>query len=171
MCIRDRTRHRVNAGPDEVVVVGRSMRRWRWRRASQDWGLMSASLPTHRHGRSVRSCLPQAESQDRCASGRKCYVSNQPRGDGHVPHTRHQWNMRIITIWNNINQHISQTEACLSSNYAHSEHRMWLSVCVPAHVAEWLPHSTAMCSKAWSAQWPRFASQPRLVRLPKNYFL
>jgi len=73
------TLHRANAGPDEVVVVGRNMRRWRWRLASQDWGLMSASLPAHGLGRSVRSCLPQAASQDRCASSRKCYISNQPR--------------------------------------------------------------------------------------------
>jgi len=25
----------------------------------------------------------------------------------------------------------------------------------PAHVAEWLTHSAAMCSRAWCAQWPR----------------
>jgi len=24
----------------------------------------------------------------------------------------------------------------------------------PALVAEWLPHSAAMCSRAWRAQWP-----------------
>ena len=63
------------------------MRRWRWRRASQDWDLMSASLPAHGLGRSVRSCLPQAASQDRCASGRKCYISNQPRAVPTCPYS------------------------------------------------------------------------------------
>jgi len=40
----------------------------------------------------------------------------------------------------------------------------------PALVAEWLSHSTAMCSRAWHAQWPGFAPQPGRVRLPTNYF-
>jgi len=40
----------------------------------------------------------------------------------------------------------------------------------PAYVAEWSAHSAAMCSRAWSAQWPRFTSQPGCVRWPKNYF-
>jgi len=37
----------------------------------------------------------------------------------------------------------------------------------PAHVAGWSAHSAAMCSRAWRAQWPRFAPQPGRVRLPK----
>jgi len=28
----------------------------------------------------------------------------------------------------------------------------------PAFVAEWLTHLTAMCSRAWRAQWPGFDS-------------
>jgi len=40
----------------------------------------------------------------------------------------------------------------------------------PAHVAEWWADSSAMCSKAWRAQWPRIAPQPRRIRLPKNYY-
>jgi len=39
----------------------------------------------------------------------------------------------------------------------------------PAHVAEWSTHSASICSRAWRAQWPRFASKPGHVRLPKNY--
>ena len=39
----------------------------------------------------------------------------------------------------------------------------------PASVAEWLTHSAAMCSRAWRAQWPRFAPQTGSVRLSKNY--
>jgi len=40
----------------------------------------------------------------------------------------------------------------------------------PAHVAKSSAHSAAMCSRAWRAQWPRFAPQPGCVCLPKNYF-
>ena len=39
----------------------------------------------------------------------------------------------------------------------------------PAHVAQWLKHSGAMCSRAWSDQWSGFKPQPEPVCLPKNY--
>jgi len=39
-----------------------------------------------------------------------------------------------------------------------------------AYVAQWSKHSCAMCSRAWSTQWPGFVPQPGHVCLPKNYF-
>ena len=44
------------------------------------------------------------------------------------------------------------------------------TTCAPAFVAEWLTHSSAMCSRAWRAQWPGFDSAR--ARLPtKELFL
>jgi len=35
----------------------------------------------------------------------------------------------------------------------------------PAHVAKWSAHSAATCSRAWRAQWPRFAPKPKRICL------